>query len=323
MTALTFSLGACAPPVLSQTDAEAFRLLVPPDAEIEVLADGFSWSEGPVWRSAEGDLLFSDVPENTVYRWAEGDTLSVFLRPSGLALDDGHEGDTGSNGLILDAEGRLLLADHGNRVVARLDGDSFVRETLADRYDGRRFNSPNDLALHSSGAVFFTDPPYGIAGQDESPQKELSWNGVYRLDPDGTVTLLVDDLTRPNGIGFSPDEQTLYVANSDPERAVWMAYPVQDDGSVGAGRVLYDATSLVGDERPGLPDGFAVDVEGHLFASGPGGVLVLTPDGRHLGTIDTGKPTANATFGDDGQTLYITAHDTLQRIRLATRGVGF
>jgi gluconolactonase len=295
---------------------------VPPGAALETLATGFTWSEGPVWRPAEGDLLFSDVPENTVYRWSDADGLSVFLRPSGLAFDDGHEGDTGSNGLALVADG-LLLADHGNRVVARLNPRTFVRETLASRYDGRRLNSPNDLAVHASGAVYFTDPPYGLAGQDDSPEKELAFNGVYRLSPDGAVTLLVDDLTRPNGIAFSPDERTLYVANSDPARAVWMAYPVRDDGTVGEGRLLFDATAFVGPDRPGLPDGMAVGADGTLFATGPGGVLVLTPDGRHLGTIQTDRAVANVAFGDDGRTLYLTAHDTLQRIRLTARGAGF
>lgn len=307
----------------AHAQSDAFRQLVPADAEVEVLAEGFTWSEGPVWRPAEDDLLFSDVPENTVWRWSDADGLSVFLRPSGLAFDDGHRGDTGSNGLVLDAEGRLLLADHGNRVVARLDPETFVRDTLASRYNGRRLNSPNDLALHASGALYFTDPPYGLAGQDDAPEKELAVNGVYRLDPDGTVTLLVDDLSRPNGVVLSPDQRTLYVSNSDPERAIWRAYPVRPDGSLGTGRLLFDATSLVGEANPGLPDGMTVDAAGHLFATGPGGVLVLSPDGEHLGTIRTEKATANATFGDDGHALYLTSSDRLLRVRLATRGAGF
>ena len=312
---------SAAGPAAAQTDA--FRQLVPPGAEVERLAEGFTWSEGPVWRPAEGDLLFSDVPENTVYRWSDADGLSVYLRPSGLAFAGGHAGDTGSNGLVLDAEGRLLLADHGNRVVARLDPQTFVRDTLASRYDGRRLNSPNDLALHSSGALYFTDPPYGLAGQDASPEKELPFNGVYRLDPDGTVTLLIDDLTRPNGVVLSPDERTLYVANSDPAWAVWRAYPVRDDGSLGEGRLLFDATGLVGEANPGLPDGMALDASGNVFATGPGGVLVFSPEGRHLGTIRTERATANVTFGDDGRSLYLTSSDRLLRVRLATRGAGF
>ena len=313
---------SAAGPAAAQTDA--FRQLVPPGAEVERLAEGFTWSEGPVWRPAEGDLLFSDVPENTVYRWSDADGLSVYLRPSGLAFASGHAGDTGSNGLVLDAEGRLLLADHGNRVVARLDPQTFVRDTLASHYDGRRLNSPNDLALHTSGDVYFTDPPYGLAGQDASPEKELPFNGVYRLDPDGTVALLIDDLTRPNGVALSPDERTLYVANSDPAWAVWRAYPVRDDGSLGEGRLLFDATGLVGEANPGLPDGMAVDASGNVFATGPGGVLVFSPEGRHLGTIRTERATANVTFGDaDGRSLYLTSSDRLLRVRLATAGAGF
>ncbi|PAP75709.1 SMP-30/gluconolactonase/LRE family protein [Rubrivirga marina] len=297
--------------------------LVPADAEVEVLAEGFTWSEGPVWRPAEGDLLFSDVPENVVYRWSESDGLSAFLRPASRAFGSATPGEAGSNGLILDADGRLLLAEHGTRAVMRL-GDRFVRDTLAARYDGRRLNSPNDLVLHSSGALFFTDPPYGLAGQDGSPQKELPFNGVYRLDSDGTVTLIDDGLSRPNGIVLSPDERTLLVANSDPARAIWMAYPVAEDGSVGEGTVLFDATEWVGPDRPGLPDGMAVDADGNVFATGPGGVLVFSAAGEYLGTIETEKATANVAFGDaDGRALYLTSSDQLLRLRVATRGLGF
>ena len=304
--------------------ADAFRQLVLPGAEPDVLASGFTWSEGPVWRPAEGDLLFSDVPENTVYRWAESDGLSVFLRPSGLAFGAGEgQREVGANGLALDGEGRLLLAVHGTRSVMRL-GDHFTRDTLAAGVDGRRFNSPNDLVLHSSGALFVTDPPYGLAEGDASALKELPFNGVYRLDPDGTVTLVDDGLSRPNGIALSPDERTLYVANSDPQRAIWMAYPVAADGSVGEGTLLFDATAWVGPSRPGLPDGMAVDVDGNVFATGPGGVLVLSPAGDHLGTIPMEKATANVTFGDpDGRSLYLTSSDRLLRLRVATRGLGF
>lgn len=311
-------LSACA----SAQPADALRQLVPAPGAQEVLAEGFTWSEGPVWRPAEGDLLFSDVPENTVYRWAEGDGLSVFLRPASRAFDTDRPGQTGSNGLILDADGRLLLAEHGTRAVMRL-GDRFVRDTVAAFYEGRRFNSPNDLVLHPSGALYVTDPPYGLEGQDDSPHKELDVNGVYRIDPDGAVTLLVGDLTRPNGVVLSPDGRTLTVANSDPARAVWMQYPVNDDGSVGEGRLLFDATEWVAEGRPGLPDGMAVDAEGRIFATGPGGVLVFDPDGAYLGTIETEKATANVTFGGpDGRTLFLTSTDRLLRLATTTRGLG-
>jgi gluconolactonase len=327
--ASTMALSGCA---AAQTGAAAaapaatdpaFSALIPPDARIDTLASGFRWSEGPVWRRSGGYLLFTDIPANTVFRWKEGEGLSVFLRPAGYTGADPPGDELGSNGLAFDIEDRLVMADHGNRQVARLDERNFTRAPLAERFDGRRLNSPNDLVLHSNGDIYFTDPPYGLRGLNQSPQKELEWNGVYRLRPSGELTLLTRELTFPNGIAFSPDERTLYVANSDPQRAIWMAYDVRDDGTIANGRVLFDATPLVRAGRRGLPDGMALDRQGNLFATGPGGVLVLTPDGRHLGTIETGQATANCAFGDDGSTLYMTAHSFLMRIRTNTRGVGF
>jgi len=309
--------------------------LVPPQAVIEVLADGFRWSEGPVWDRVHSRVLFSDIPNNTVHAWSEANGLQVFLKPSGYTGAAPFEGkEPGSNGLAWDPEGRLLLCQHGDRRIARLATSSprpagasplaaSSFETLADRYDGKRFNSPNDLVLAADGAVYFTDPPYGRPKTFEDPGRELDWCGVYRLAPDGTVSLVVKDLEAPNGIGLSPDGETLYVNQSRPEAAYLMAYAVQPDGSVADGRVLFDMTPMVKDSAPGLPDGLKVDEEGHIFASGPGGVLVFTPGGTHLGTIRTGVPTANCGFGDDGSTLYLTANDMLCRIRLTTRGLGF
>ncbi len=300
----------------------AFEALVPAGTPIEHLAGGLDWSEGPAWHPG-GFLVFSDVPQNTIYRWDEAGGLQVYLRPSGYAGPDPPGREMGSNGLAFDAQGRLVMADHGNRQIARLDEGGWTKTPLATHYDGRRFNSPNDLVVHSSGALFFTDPPYGLAELDADPAKELAVNGVYRLDPDGAVTLLVDTLSFPNGVALSPDERTLYVAVSDPQRAVYLAYELDEAGAVGEGRVLFDATPLVGPDRPGLPDGIAVDQAGHLFATGPGGVLVLTPGGHHLGTIETGRPTANCAFGDDGSTLYLTADDDLLRVRTRAVGLGF
>jgi gluconolactonase len=295
--------------------------LVPKDALIEVLADGFRWSEGPVWDGANGRVLFSDIPNNTVHSWSEAKGLGTFLQPSGYTAATPFEGrEPGSNGLAFDARGRLILCQHGDRRVARLEGGRFV--TILDRFGGKRFNSPNDLVFAADGALYFTDPPYGLPKTFEDPGRELEWCGVYRLANDGNVSLVIKDLKAPNGIGLSPDGQTLYVNQSHPEEAVLMAYDVQPDGSVAAGRVLFDATPLR-PSGPGLPDGLKVDRDGHIFATGPGGVLVLTPGGTHLGTIRTGVPTANCGFGDDGSTLYITANDMLCRIRLTTRGLGF
>ncbi|MEP7345712.1 MAG: SMP-30/gluconolactonase/LRE family protein, partial [Gemmatimonadaceae bacterium] len=228
-----------------------------------------------------------------------------------------------SNGLTFDANDSLVMADHGNRLIARLNEGTFTKTTLVDRYQGKRLNSPNDLVYRSSGDLYFTDPPYGLFGLNADSAKELDYNGVYRLTSSGELTLLTKELTFPNGIAFSPDEKTLYVANSDTAKAIWMAYDVQSDGTISGGRVLFDATSLARAGKKGLPDGMKVDRSGNIFAGGPGGVLILSPEGRHLGTIDTGQPTANCAFGDDGSTLYMTANDQLLRVRLKTKGAGF
>ena len=301
----------------------ALDALVPPNATLEQLADGFDWTEGPVWRKSGGYLLFSDIPKNAIHKWKPGEGLSVFMRPAGYAGPTPSGRELGSNALTIDAHDRLVMADHGNRQVARVNDSLFTKTTLADRYDGKRLNSPNDLVYRSDGTLFFTDPPYGLNGLNESPVKELPHNGVYRLAPNGQLTLLTRDLTFPNGIALSPDEKTLYVAVSDPDHAVWMAYDLAADGSISRGRVLFDATSLAKAGKPGLPDGMKIDAKGNLFAGGPGGILILTPQGKHLGTIATGVPTANCAWGDDGSTLYITANHQLLRIRLTTKGAGF
>jgi len=301
----------------------AFSALVPEGAHLELLAEGFDWSEGPVWRKRGGYLLFDDIPKNTTYRWKEGEGISVFLRPAGYTGPNPPGRELGSNALTFDADDRLVMADHGNRQIARLDESIFTKTTLADRYDGKRLNSPNDLVYRSNGDLYFTDPPYGLKGLNADPAKELPFNGVYRLRPNGELTLLTRELTFPNGLAFSPDERTLYVANSDPDRAIWMAYPVQPDGTLGTGRVLFDATPRAKQGLPGLPDGMKVARDGTLFATGPGGIMLLTPDGRHLGTIVTGQPTANCAWGDDGSTLYVTANHQLMRIRLGISGARF
>jgi gluconolactonase len=301
----------------------AFDALVPPGARLERLAEGFEWTEGPVWRRSGGYLLFTDIPRNTIYRWKEGEGVSVFLRPAGWTRPDPPGDELGSNGLTFDAQDRLVMADHGNRQIARLDETNYTKTALVERYQGRRLNTPNDLVYRSNGDLFFTDPPYGLRGLNQNPTKELDYNGVYRLSPAGELTLLERGLSFPNGIALSPDERTLYVANSDPRRAIWTAYDLRPDGSVANGRVLFDATPLARQGRQGAPDGMKVDRAGNLFATGPGGVLVLSPDGRHLGTIRTGQATSNVAFGDDGSSLYITADMYLLRIRLSTKGAGF
>ena len=290
----------------------------PAGAKIEVLATGFAWAEGPVWVKDGGYLLFSDIPRNSVMKWTPQDGATLFLKPSGFTgvVDYGHE--PGSNGLTIDSQGRLISCEHGDRRVSRLE-TSGGKRTLADNYQGKRLNSPNDVIVKSNGDIYFTDPPYGLPKNWEDPRRELDFCGVYRLAADGKLTLLTRELTRPNGLAFSPDEKTLYVANSDPQRAIWMAYPVKDDGTLGPGRVFADVTAMVGQHK-GLPDGMKVDREGNLFAGGPGGIHVYAPDGKLLGRIDTGEATANCNWGDDGSTLYITADMYLCRLKTTTKG---
>lgn len=298
----------------------ALSRLLDPDARPEILAKGFDWSEGPVWVDDGGYVLFSDIPPNTVHRWKEGEGLTTFLHPSGYTGTVAREGEVGSNGLTLDSEGRLVLAQHGDRRIARLTtplaNPEPTYETLASHYAGMRFNSPNDLVFHSSGALYFTDPPYGLEKNMDDPAKEIDFQGVYRLATDGTVTLLTDELSRPNGIAFSPDQKTLYVANSDPANPIWMAYDVTEDGAITNSRVFFDATALAEAGRRGLPDGLKVDAAGNLFATGPGGVLVFSADGTHLGTIQTTQATSNCAIGNDGSVLYMTADMYLLRISL-------
>lgn len=310
--------------------APGLDALLSAEAPIERLTpDTFTWSEGPVWVPDGAFLLFSDVPENTMWKWSAAAGLEVFLKPS--SLDDGrprNPSGEGSNGLLLGLDGSLLVADHGSRSLFALDLDQRTRRVLADRYDGKRLNSPNDLAISRvrwPGALFFTDPPYGLKGQDDSGLKELAFNGVYRLDPDGTVTLLDRSLARPNGIVLTPDERTLIVANSQSEHAVWLAFDLDAAGNVaGAPRRFASAQDRADRGDPGLPDGLAMDAAGNLWATGPGGVLVFDPKGELLGVIETGSAVANCAFGGaQGNVLYLTSHRFLARIETRTRGIEF
>jgi len=300
----------------------AIDKLLPAHAVIEKLASGFEWSEGPVWMKREGFLLFSDVPNNIVYRWVPYVGTSEFLFPSGYTGTKNRGGEPGSNGLTTDKQGRLVLAQHGDRQIGRLEKNGKVKP-LAQFYQKRRFNSPNDLVYHSNGDLYFTDPPYGLEKNNADPAKEINFNGVYRLRPKGKVDLLISDLSFPNGIALSPDEGTLYVAISDSKRPVIMAYSLSGDGKPYDGRVFFNTASLM-QGRKGVPDGLKVDKQGNLWATGPGGVLILSPQGKHLGTINTGEATANCAFGDrDGSMLYITADMYLCRVQTLTQGIGF
>lgn len=305
----------------------AFDELVPPDARLEVIAAGFDWTEGPCWVPPRGDnpghLLFSDIPPNRIYRWVEGEGAKLYMQPSGYTGVADYGGEPGSNGLLLDPRGRLVCCEHGDRRVSVLTEQGGKR-TLVDNYKGKRLNSPNDAVYHSSGDLYFTDPPYGLPNRWDDPRRELDFCGVYRLSKDGQLTLLTEEMTRPNGIAFSPDEKTLYVAQSDPEAPIWKSFPVKDDGTLGAGKLFYDASENLKQELPGLPDGMAVDVNGNLFATGPGGVYVFSPAGQLLGRISTGERTSNCAFGGpDGSVLFLTADMYVCRIQTRTRGKGY
>jgi gluconolactonase len=299
-----------------------FDQLVPSDAVLEKIAEGFNWVEGPVWDRKGGYLLFSDIPQNAVFKWQEGKGVSLFLKPSGYTGPVPFEGmEPGSNGLAFDSRGRLILCQHGDRRIAVVNQDGSW-EKLADRYAGKRLNSPNDLTFKSNGDLYFTDPPFGLAGAFDDPRKELPFQGVYRLARNGELTLLIKDIRAPNGIAFSPDEKILYVTDVDPRKAAWWAYDVDEDGSVKYGRVFFDAVHW---KRPPFfgPDGLKVDRQGNIFGARPGGISVFASDGTHIGSIETGLPTSNCAWGDDGGTLYITAATTVFRVRLSTIGVGF
>ncbi len=312
-------------PSFGNIDRKDERLdkLVSRDGQMEKLAEGFDWSEGPVWINEGRYLLFSDVPRNEVLKWAEGDTQATrWMKPSGYTGVIDYSPEPGSNGLTVDAEGRVIFCEHGDRRISQLTKNGGKR-TLVDNYEGKRLNSPNDLAYKSNGDLYFTDPPYGLPKNFDDPRRELDFCGVYRLSKDGKTTLLTKEMTRPNGIAFAPGERTLYVAQSDPEAAIWRAFEVKGDGTLGKSRVFFDATSAAKAGKKGLPDGMKVDRQGNLFATGPGGVYIFAADGTHLGTLETGEATGNCAWGDDGKTLYIVADMYLVRIKLNTTGNGF
>ncbi len=323
------------PPHIERLDPR-LDAVVRAGAPIELLGEGFLWSEGPVWVKEGSFLLFSDIPNNAVMKYQDGAGVSMFLKPSGYTgtsrrggKGEGWVDELGSNGLILDDHGRLILCQHGNRSIARLDASltaSMPLEArfavLADRWKGKQFNSPNDIVRHSSGALYFTDPSYGLDKGGDPTTREIDFNGVYRVANDGTVTLATKAMTKPNGLAFSPDERILYIGQSDRAAPLWRAFPVHDDGSLGEPTVFFDATELAASGRRGSPDGMKVDRHGYVFATGPGGVLVITPEGDHLGTIMTGDVVSNCAFGDDGRTLYMTSNSKLFRVRLETTGIG-
>lgn len=297
--------------------------LIDESVSFELLAEGFEWSEGPVWMLDDGGyLLFTDVWTNRVYRWDQKKGVRVWIQPSGYtgsSPDRGRKGMMGANGLGVDKAGQLLLCQHGDRRIARLTDDNTF-ETVADRYMGKRFNSPNDLAVHSDGSLFFTDPPFGLRKPYSEKEHKLGYNGVFRVGADGAVSLIADQFEKPNGIALSPDESTLYVGSKEGDDAKIWAFSIDSDGQAGPARLFFDATPLIEAGRKFALDGMKVDEHGNLWATGPYGILIIAPTGKHLGTIRLPNSTANCCFGGaDGKQFFITSDSRLIRVNTLTR----
>jgi len=304
-------------PTMSSTfeilDEEAYKIF-DNSAQVEVLDSGFTWVEGPLWIKESEQLLFNDIPTNKTYVWSAKKGTQVYLDPAGYTSDIPRKGEPGANGLILNNADKLVLCQHGDRRMAMMNrptsNPASDFSTLVDNYQGKRFSSPNDATYSSRGNLYFTDPPYGLASPD---LQEISFNGVYRFSKDSVLSVLDSTLTRPNGIAFSPDEKILYVANSDPNRAIWMRYELDDHTGVYSTKsIFYDVTENAKTEK-GLPDGLKVNDQGYIFATGPGGVWVFNPDGKALARIKTGQATSNCAFGSDQNTLFMTADDYLMK----------
>jgi gluconolactonase len=285
---------------------------------VSVIGSGYEWTEGPLWLEGEKKLLFSDVPTNSIYQWTEEKGASIYLTPSGYTGEAPRGGEPGSNGLTLDVEGNLLLCQHGDRRIAMMNtsiaepASDFT--TISDTYNGKRFNSPNDLVFHNYD-IYFTDPAYGLEKQMDDPKKELPFQGVYRIPAEGQVELLIDSLTRPNGIGFSPNGKKMYVANSDSEKARWYEYSINDSLKITSGKIVWDATEQAKTEK-GLPDGLKVDAQGNIFATGPGGIWIFSGDGKLLGKIKLEEATSNCALTADGKTLFVTNDMLVLKIKL-------
>lgn len=294
-------------------------MIISKDAQVEVLAEGFDWTEGPLWIEDHQMLLFSDIPPNSIYKWTEENGVELYLKPSGYTQETPRGGEVGSNGLLLDQEGQLVLCQHGDRRIARMQASLNQPkpdfETIVEDYQGQKLNSPNDAVYKSNGDLYFTDPPYGLEENIQDPLKEIPFQGVYKVSAKGQVTLLLDSLTRPNGITFLPGEETLVIANSDPVKPYWYAYDLDEEGDLVNGRIFYDATAESKIDK-GMPDGLKVDSQGNVFATGPGGVWIFNSAGEVLGRIKVNQLTSNCALADQEKSIFITADDYLLKMDL-------
>lgn len=289
--------------------------LIDPDAKIEILAEGFEWSEGPVWSTKLNSLLFSDVPENVIYKWNEKDGLNIFAKPIGYSGNIPNNKKAGTNGLAIDSDDNLIVCMHGDRMIAKVENMNLEKiSSVIKSYNNNLFNSPNDLVYDSKGNLFFTDPPYGLLKGDKDELKEIPFNGVYKLSANGILNLLIKNLSRPNGISISNDEKTLYVANSDNKNPIIMKYELTKEG-IKNPKIFFDGRELAKKDQ-GLFDGLKVHPSGNVFATGPGGVLIIKPNGEHIGTIKTEVRTANCTFDNNFEYLYMTSDMYLTRIKI-------
>jgi gluconolactonase len=303
---------------LDQIDPQ-FGTIVSKTANAHILADGFAWSEGPLWVESHKMFLFSDVKKNIIYKWTEAKGKEVYLMPSGYTGTRKRGGELGSNGLGLNIKGQLVICQDGDRVVSVMNAPlekpkaKFIR--IAAGYNGKKFDSPNDLAFLSNGDIYFTDPPYGLEKNVDDPLKEAPYQGVYKIAPNGKITLLTDTLTRPNGIAFFPGGKTVLIANSDPDKPYWYAYDLDKNGLFTHGRIFYSAKAAT-KTAEGMPDGLKIDKKGNVFASGPGGIWVFNPKGKLLGKIRVNDIASNCSFSGDEKTLYVTSNHRVLRIHL-------
>ena len=314
------------PPAASESFAvkldvfdDRFYELISRQTKADILAEGFQWSEGPCWDLKKNKIYFTDVPQNKAYSWSAKKGLQTFLSPSGEANVEGFR-EPGANGLFFDHQSRLLLCNHGRRSIEVVQTDSKTRETLTQSFRGKKFNSPNDIVATRDGHMFFTDPPYGLAGLDASNLKELPFNGVYHLAPNGKVKLIDRKLTFPNGIAISKDGRTLYVSQSDPNKPILMRYNLDASHKVMNKTILFDFAAFMKPDAHGLPDGMTLDEAGNIFTTGPGGIYVITPEGHALGRLSLDRASSNCSFGENGKTLFVTNQDRL--LRMETQSLG-